>query len=75
MTRSFQRLLYSGQQLIHGASRNEIRWQVIQETALQVGFAFVISLVLIYTVLPTFNAFMDSKLAVSYTHLTLPTIA
>ena len=63
MTRSFQRLLYSGQQLIHGASRNEIRWQVIQETALQVGFAFVISLVLIYTVLPTFNAFMDSKLA------------
>ena len=32
MTRSFQRLLYSGQQLIHGASRNEIRWQVIQET-------------------------------------------
>ena len=63
MTRSFQRLLYSGQQLIHGASRNEIRWQVIQETALQVGFAFVISLALIYTVLPTFNAFMDSKLA------------
>jgi len=62
MTRSFQRLLYSGQQLIHGASRNEIRWQVIQETALQVGFAFVISLALIYAILPTFNAFMDSRL-------------
>lgn len=65
MTRSFQRLLYSGQQLIHGASRNEIRWQVIQETALQVGFAFLISLALIYMVLPKFNAFMDSRLTFS----------
>ncbi len=65
MTRSFQRLLYSGQQLIHGASRNEIRWQVIQETVLQVGFAFLISLALIYMVLPKFNAFMDSRLTFS----------
>lgn len=62
LTRSFQRLLYSGQQLIHGASKNEIRMQVIQETALQVIFAFGISLAVIYMLLPTFNTFMDSRL-------------
>ena len=38
---------------------------MIQETTLQVGFAFVISLALIYMVLPTFNAFMDSRLTFS----------
>lgn len=62
LTRSFQRLLYSGQQLIHGASKNEIRMQVIQETALQVIFAFGISLIIIYILLPTFNTFMGSRL-------------
>ena len=62
LTRSFQRLLYSGQQLIHGASKNEIRMQVIQETALQVIFAFGISLAVIYMLLPTFNTFMESRL-------------
>ena len=38
---------------------------MIQETALQVGFAFLISLALIYMVLPKFNAFMDSRLTFS----------
>lgn len=64
MTRSFQRLRYSVQQLIHGASKQEIRIQVIQETSLQVGVAFCISLVAIYVLLPTFNSFMNARLSV-----------
>ena len=63
MTRSFQRLRYSVQQLIHGASKQEIRTQVIQETTLQVLFAFGVSLAIIYILLPTFNTFMESQLS------------
>ena len=58
MTCAAQRLRNVAGQRILGASKWNVRGQVVLETLLHVVICFVLALVLIYTLLPDFNSFM-----------------
>lgn len=65
MTRARERLRNVAAQRIFGASAREVRWQTVLDTALLVLFCFALSLVVIDALVPQFNAFMDSRVAVT----------
>lgn len=65
MTRARERLRNVAAQRIFGATAGEVRWQTVLDTALLVLFCFGLSLVVIDALLPQFNAFMDSRVAVA----------
>lgn len=65
MSRTLQRLRNTGQQVVFGAARLEIQMSLIVETGMQVLIAFLISLGILYGILPLFNSFMDSHLMLS----------
>lgn len=65
MTRALQRLKNTGQQMVFGASKQQMRVQLMVETALQVCFALGIAFVLIYQLLPRFNELFEARLLFS----------
>ncbi len=62
MTRTLQRLRNTGQQMVFGASKRQMRLQLIVETAIQSAGALIIALVLIQVLLPGFNALFGAHL-------------
>lgn len=62
MTRTLQRLKNTGQQMVFGASRRQMRVQLMMETTLQVLFAVGVAFMLIYQFLPQFNGLFESRL-------------
>lgn len=62
MTRSLQHLRNTGQQLIFGASRREIRMQLILDTFMQCLIALGIAIILIYRFVPVFNTYVGADL-------------
>lgn len=62
MTRTLQRLRNTGQQMVFGASKQQMRMQLIVETAIQTIAALGVSLLLIWKLLPGFNALFGSRL-------------
>lgn len=65
MTKSLQRLKNTNQQMIFGATGQEIRGQLIAETSIQAAIALVIAVLLIKGCLPAFNRFMKADLVLS----------
>lgn len=62
MTRTLQRLRNTGQQMIFGASKQQMRMHLMTETGVQVFLALGIALLLIWKLLPRFNALFESRL-------------
>ncbi len=62
MTRSARRLKNMAGQRIMGASKWNVRGQVLLDTTLQVVLGFVLALVIIDAILPFFNEFMSSHM-------------
>lgn len=62
MSRTLQRLRNTGQQVVFGATRLEMQMSLIMETGMQVLLAFLISLGILYGILPSFNSFMNSHM-------------
>lgn len=62
MTRMLQRMRATGQQLVLGATRGGMQGALILETGIQVVFAFLVAVGLLYMVLPQFNGFMTAQL-------------
>lgn len=62
MTRTLQRLRNTGQQMAFGASKQQMRTQLMVETALQVFFSVGIAFILIYQLLPQFNGLFGARL-------------
>ncbi len=65
MTRSARRLKNMAGQRIMGASKWSVRAQTLLDTTLQVALGFAIALVVIDSILPAFNTFMESRLAMN----------
>lgn len=65
MTRTVQRLRNTGQQMVFGASGKQMRWQLLIETGMQVTVAFGVALLVIYQLLPQFNALFSARLHMS----------
>lgn len=62
MTRMLQRMRTTGQQLVLGATRRGVQGTLILETGMQVVFAFLVAVGVLYLVLPRFNGFMNAQL-------------
>ena len=65
MTRTLQRLRNTGQQMVFGASRRQMKTQLMIETTLQVLFAVGVAFILIYQFLPQFNGLFEARLLFS----------
>lgn len=62
MTRALQRLRNTGQQMVFGASKQEMKMQLIVETGMQTVLAAGIAGLLIWRLLPQFNALFGARL-------------
>lgn len=62
MTRAKSRLKNIAGQIIFGASKSSVRMQTILDTTMMVAISFGFALMIIHSVLPQFNAFMDSNI-------------
>lgn len=62
MTRTLQRLRNTGQQMIFGASKQQMRMHLMVETGVQTFLALGMALLLIWKLLPPFNALFESRL-------------
>lgn len=62
MTRTLQRLRNTGQQMVFGASKRQMQFQLIVETAMLVGFSLIAALLLIERILPSFNTLFGARL-------------
>lgn len=62
MTRALQRLRNTGQQMVFGASKGQMRMQLLLETSMQAILALALALVCVWNLLPRFNALFESRL-------------
>lgn len=62
MTRTLQRLRNTGQQMVFGASKRQMQGQLMAETGMQALLALGIALLLIWKLLPSFNALFGARL-------------
>lgn len=65
MTRTLQRLRNTGQQMVFGARKSQLRLQLIWETGMQVVLAVFVAGLLIRSFLPGFNGLFNARLEVT----------
>lgn len=65
MTRTLQRLRNTGQQMVFGASKRQMRMQLTTETGIQAMLALGVALLLIWKLLPQFNALFEAHLVMA----------